>query len=163
MVQIQFKKLPIKKLCEDSVQESTGISKKKKLRTQHSSSEAANPKLTADKENSNLFEDSGDKKSSANLLKDIYKEVPQKEVNSRFYCLSGDCELNGQSFSYVGGLHEHYMEKHAREDQKHFPCQFCPLHFGTMSLLRSHNQTHDIKVEHEKNVWAKFSSSRGYF
>ena len=65
-------------------------------------------------------------------------DMPMKEENGRFYCLTGDCQAKGQSFQWIYGLKEHFMEKHATEDVKKFSCQFCSKKFGTNALRNKH-------------------------
>ena len=75
-------------------------------------------------------------------------DMPMKEENGRFYCLTDDCIAKGQSFQYVNGLRDHYMEKHATEDQKCFPCNFCGKLFGTNALKNKHQHIyHELKYE----------------
>ena len=75
-------------------------------------------------------------------------EFPFREENGRFYCLSGDCEAKGQSSQYINGLREHYLEKHATDDQKHFPCHFCKKKFGSNGLRNKHeNLLHEHRFE----------------
>ena len=65
-------------------------------------------------------------------------DIPMKEENGRFYCLTGECEEKGQSFQWINGLREHFMDKHAPEDLKSFSCQFCGKMFGTNALRNKH-------------------------
>jgi len=75
-------------------------------------------------------------------------DMPMKEENGRFYCLTDDCVAKGQSFQYVNGLRDHFMEKHATEDQKCFPCNFCGKLFGTNALKNKHQHIfHELKFE----------------
>ncbi len=65
-------------------------------------------------------------------------DYPFREENGLFFCLSGRCKTSKQSFKYESGLKEHYFEKHASDDQKHFPCQNCGMLFGTNGLRNRH-------------------------
>jgi KRAB domain-containing zinc finger protein len=86
---------------------------------------------------------------SEKMKKSLYKHIPAKNVNDRWFCLSDDCESKGQSFKYIGGLREHFMKKHATEDQKHFPCQICGRRFGTVGLRNRHHQkSHKEEMEY---------------
>ncbi len=67
-------------------------------------------------------------------------DIPMREEDGRFHCLSGDCEIKKTSFQYVGGLREHYFDKHAREDEKFFPCNRCGEIFGTNGLRNRHHK-----------------------
>ena len=67
-------------------------------------------------------------------------DVPLKEEDGRFFCLSGDCESKNQSFQWLSGLREHFFEKHATEDQKLFTCQLCNKKFGTNGLRNKHHK-----------------------
>ena len=81
--------------------------------------------------------------------KSLYKDIPSKKENDRWYCMSEDCESKGQSFKYIGGLREHFMKKHATEDQKHFPCQICGKRYGTVGLRNRHHQkSHKEEMEY---------------
>ncbi len=75
--------------------------------------------------------------------------IPSRQENDLWYCLSGDCESKGQSFKYIGGLREHFMEKHAPEDQKHFPCKFCGMLFGTLGLQNKHQKAYHPEAEED--------------
>ncbi len=67
-------------------------------------------------------------------------DIPMREEGGRFHCLSGDCEIKKTSFLYIGGLREHYFDKHAREDEKYFPCNHCGENFGTNGLRNRHHK-----------------------
>jgi hypothetical protein len=41
----------------------------------------------------------------------------------------------------VNGFRDHFMEKHATDDQKCFPCKFCGKLFGTNALKNKHQVT----------------------
>ena len=93
----------------------------------------------------------GDSSSEQSFLEeeDLSDAIPSRKENDLWYCLSGDCDSKGQSFKYIGGLREHFMKKHAPEDQKHFPCKFCGKLFGTLGLQNKHQKTHHTKKEEE--------------
>jgi hypothetical protein len=38
-------------------------------------------------------------------------DMPMKEENGRYFCLSEDCATKGQSFQWINGLREHFMDK----------------------------------------------------
>ncbi len=78
-------------------------------------------------------------------------DFPYKEEKGRFFCLSGDCEANNQSFSSVSGLKEHYLEKHSTDDQKQFPCSKCGEQFGTNASRNKHSRKCGLDNETSSN------------
>ncbi len=87
--------------------------------------------------------------------------IPACKVNDYWLCLSGDCESTGQSFKYISGLREHYMEKHATDDQKHYPCKFCGKFFGTLALQKRHHKTHNENEENSEYACSLCNKSYG--
>jgi len=83
--------------------------------------------------------------------------VPMREVNGRFHCLSGDCEIKNTSFTYYSGLREHYFDKHAREDEKFFPCNICGENFGTNGLRNRHHKNFHPDEPLEKDVFFPYA------
>jgi len=79
--------------------------------------------------------------------KNLLKNIPSRNEDDQWYCLSGDCEDMGVSFRYIGNLREHYMKRHATEDEKHFPCDVCGKRFGTFGLKNRHQKTHENASE----------------
>lgn len=74
--------------------------------------------------------------------------MPMREEQGRYLCLSGDCAERGQSFQWINGFREHFMDKHASEDLKHFPCRFCGKLFGTNGLKNRHeSMSHELRFE----------------
>jgi len=78
------------------------------IKHQKSHSNATMPKRAAKTTEQILFSE----KKKRNLLKNI----PARNEDDQWYCLSGECKVVGVSFKYIGGLREHYMKKHATED-----------------------------------------------
>lgn len=75
-------------------------------------------------------------------------DMPMREENGRFFCVQEKCVAKNVSFRYINGFREHYMEKHASEDQKKFKCKFCGKRFGTNALKNRHQLTyHEQKYE----------------
>ena len=73
-------------------------------------------------------------------------DMPMKEENGRWYCLTDDCATKGQSFQYINGLRDHFMDKHITEEQKRFKCKFCGKKFGTNALKNKHQHLyHEFK------------------
>jgi KRAB domain-containing zinc finger protein len=69
-------------------------------------------------------------------------DIPFKERDGRFFCLSGDCEAKDWSAQYINGLKEHYWDKHASDDMKQFSCQFCSKKFGSNGIRNKHEHNH---------------------
>jgi uncharacterized Zn-finger protein len=65
-----------------------------------------------------------------------------KERRGRFYCMHPDCSEKNQSSAYLNGFQEHWLEKHAEDSEKNYPCSYCALKFASNS----------IRNKHEKNV-----------
>ena len=84
------------------------------------------------------------KDQRADLSKSTNSDVPMREENGRFYCLSGDCEeTGGRSFKLLSGLTEHFNKVHDPDYQKSTPCKFCGMLFASVGLRNKH-----IKNEH---------------
>jgi hypothetical protein len=73
-----------------------------------------------------------------------------KEKRGRFYCMHQDCAGKNQSSAYLNGFQEHWLEKHAEESEKHFPCSFCAIKFATNSIRNKHEKSvhvHEFSCE----------------
>lgn len=66
-----------------------------------------------------------------------------KEENGRIFCMHEDCVSKSSSFRWKNGFQEHWLEKHASEADKIYPCRYCVKRFGSNALRNRH-----IKFSH---------------
>jgi KRAB domain-containing zinc finger protein len=97
---------------------------------------------------------------SSDLSQSQSNEIPMREENGRFFCLSGDCEqTGGRSFNWLGGLKEHYNKVHDPDYQKTVPCKYCGMLFASVGLRNKHIKSDHVKEKGESNKISKFTCS----
>jgi KRAB domain-containing zinc finger protein len=98
--------------------------------------------------NSKEYKEAEEKRLRRKHFRAPVLEMPMREENGRFYCLTDDCVAKRQSFQYANGLKDHFMDKHATEEQKNFQCRYCGKMFGTNALKNKHQfMYHELKYE----------------
>jgi len=65
------------------------------------------------------------------------------EENGRIICMHEDCKDKNSSFRWKNGFQEHWLEKHASDEDKIYSCEYCVRKFGSNALRNRH-----IKFSH---------------
>ena len=68
-----------------------------------------------------------------------------KKVGEELFCTVHGCKL-GYGFQSVYGLRKHFHDKHIREDEKFFACDYCDEKFSFLTTRNKH-----IKLKHLKS------------
>ena len=84
------------------------------------------------------------RKHEANCNGQRVRRPEYKVVNEEFFCTVQGCKL-GFGFNSMYGLRKHFHDKHIREDEKYFQCEYCEQKFSFLTTKNKHVKAIHIK------------------